>query len=189
VPLCGQTWKDNEEAQEEKSNGRMNFSMIICNGGFEADTVNDFSFANPSGWTSSVGAGLAPDGNSGIDYISSGKGDNVAFLRVGNTMYSGSIEQTLSGLTTGNLYMFSFMSARLHAVSDGSKLAVQIDGIPILFLKTHILTGGFSTFTFQFVAKAESHTLGFRNVANPELDSTLLLDDIHQTVEPSGNTS
>jgi hypothetical protein len=157
---------------------------IILNNSFEVPVTNTYVY-NPTGasWTFSGMSGVAQNA-SNFGYANAPDGVNVAFLQ-DNVGVAGSISQSITGLTAGQAYTFSFYLAQRPGPYSDALIDVQFGGTDLgSYVAT---TTGFTLFTTaSFIASDNNGTLSFKttNTGGPELDQGLDNVTISAVPEP-----
>ena len=154
-------------------------TVPVGNASFEAQQTSSFQY-NPIGgsWLFTGGAGVAHNG-SAFSFMTPADGSQVAFLQ-GYNGGSGSISQSITGLTMGASYAVSFYAA-MRPGTPVDPITVTFGTISQLFTPT---TTTFTVFTTaaSFVANGNSATLTFAGASSPgDIDSGLDLVSVIQT--------
>ncbi len=157
---------------------------LIQNAGFETPATVAYVYApSGAGWSFSAqsgnnGSGLSADGS----LFTSGsagapEGRQLAFLQG-----TGSIAQTLSGLSPGVTYHLLFAAAQRASGSTwnagGQTWKVTLDGNTIATCAPGQAATGFVTYTATFMATASAHTLAFVGTNTRGGDNTVFLDEV-----------
>jgi hypothetical protein len=155
---------------------------MIANAGFEVPSISDY-VNNPTGaaWTftplaANNGSGLTRNG-SGYTGNNPGKipeGDQAAYLQG-----TGTISQTLNGLTPGASYTLTFSAAQRASYNkDGQTWQVKLDGKVIGEYSPPQTATAFTDYGASFRAPAGSATLTFAGTNTRGGDNTVFIDNL-----------
>ena len=178
---------------------------FVVNGSFNppltsgAPSYGNPGYGTPAGWTSTGMTGSSSAG--GCCFYNNGNSGNTGttgFMQDGYTPGNSSLSQTVSGLTVGNLYSFSFLfdsRAGYSAALTSPSLAVVNDGVTVLDSVVTSVTGAgdytvpFYAYTGYFFASSTTDTISFTVLdGTPADDETIDVADVSISTapEPSG---
>jgi fibronectin type 3 domain-containing protein len=160
---------------------------LVLNGGFESPVTSTYVY-NPSGniWTfsgtSGNGSGVSRDGSVfTASNPNAPEGAQVAFLQK-----TGSIAQTVSGLTPGAVYavVFSAANRATSGYNGGQSWDVRVDGNVIASYAPGTAGTAYSTFSTAFKATAASQLLSIVGTNLNSGDTTVFIDNVRMFKAP-----
>lgn len=139
--------------------GSANANLIV-NGSFENPALSGNSwsvFNSIEGWTTIQGAGIEIQRNTVVD---AQDGDQYVEL---DSHYNSWMEQTISGLTAGNEYYFSFWyQARTNNLYNDNGIDVYWNGILVMDISNILASdAGWTEYTAVFTADSDVAALSF----------------------------
>lgn len=145
----------------------------------EDNAVTGIPWSGTTQWGIANGSGsVGTNGHSGNQY---------AFLQAKNNSLpnvSGSVSQTVTDLTIGQTYQFSFWVARKNGptgTNTGAAIVCTANGVNVMNNTLPTPGGGWTKLTTRtFSATSETYIFTIASVLpNPTDDTTTLLDDVH----------
>jgi alpha-L-rhamnosidase len=153
----------------------------LLNSSFESPALSTYRYSPGSAsWTfraqsGTNGSGIARNGS----VFTAGNPNAPEGVQVAFLQGTGTITQTVSGLTPGQRYLLLFSSAqRATYVNDGQTWNVTLDGTAIASFKPGASTTAYSGYAASFTATATTHTLAFIGTNTNGGDNTAFLDDV-----------
>jgi len=163
--------------------------QLLADGGFESPTTSTYQY-NPSGsaWTFSAQSGNNGSGISANGSIFTGSNANAPEgVQVGFLQGTGTISQTISGLTPGATYNLLFSAAqRTVYVNGGQTWAVTLNGTTVASYAPGAGATAYIGYSASFTATAASETLAFVGTDTNTGDNTVFLDNVRLVKKAPG---
>ena len=177
-------------AQDGVAGGNSN-PGVLANNGFETPSVGTYQY-NPSGalWTftaqsGSNGSGLSANGSG----FTSSNPNAPQGLQVALIQGTGTISQTVSGLTPGTTYNVTFEAAqRANGSNGGQTWNVTMNGTTIGSFAPPQSATSYLLYSAQFTATASSETLAFNGTNTNGGDNTIFLDNVAVVTPAAGES-
>jgi hypothetical protein len=168
-------------------------SIAVTNNSFETPTTTTYLYGATGGtWTFTAqsgtnGSGVATNGSA----FTSGNSNAPAGTQVAFVQGTGTVYQTISGLTIGQTYQIKVsMSQRQNRGGGqfGNTVAVEVAGNAIATFDPPQSSGAYADYSATFQAAATSQTIGFYGTnalaTGTYPDNTAFLDNVRLVVIP-----
>ena len=170
-----------ESALSAYSGATPSAGITVPNFGFETPVTSTYIY-NPSGgsWTFTAsttngGSGLSANGSA----FTSGNSPAPEGAQVAFVQRTGSISQTISGLSPGTSYAVTFAaSQRKNIAQAGQTFNVQINGVTVGSFEPPQGVSTYQDYSTTFTASAASQTLAFVGTDTHGGDNTVFLDNV-----------